>query len=413
MSGDQKPLDRKAITERLDIDFALQAAGLGVWEFDPGTGQVQWDDRARELFGIHKDNQFPLGETLSYIHPDDAERVDRAIQWAMNPASGGIYKTIYRTIREDGAVRFIRSTGRSYFNETGQAVRFAGVVQDVTEEMLNRRKLEESEERYRTLSGELEDRVQQRTQELTLAIQDLQRSNDSLRQFAYVASHDLQEPLRKIQSFSNLLLQQYGAQLGTEGAHFLSRMQSAGERMSLLIRDLLAYSQVSTRQEEFSLISIKDVLEKTLQSLDYQIQETAARIEADELPVLKGDESQLGQLFQNLLSNALKFTKPGEAPRIRITGTPVQVEDREQPEKSTDRGTAFFRICVIDQGIGFDNKYQERIFQVFQRLHGKSEYQGTGIGLAICQRVVENHGGFITADSQPGQGATFCVYLPM
>ncbi|MDJ1505898.1 PAS domain-containing protein [Xanthocytophaga agilis] len=258
----------------------------------------------------------------------------------------------------------------------------------------------------------LEERVQQRTQELLMANQDLQRSNDSLQQFAYVASHDLQEPLRKIQTFSSLLQQQYADLLEESGLDLLERMSSAGERMSKLVSDLLAYSQVSTRQPSFGVVSLQSVMDNVLTTLEQKISETKAQIELEELPKLKGDELQLTQLFQNLLSNAIKYTISNQTPVIRVTSQRIERSQLDPQVKPTGNALHFYQICVHDQGIGFDNQYKDLIFQVFQRLHGKQEFVGTGVGLSICKRVVENHGGTITADGMPGQGAIFCVYLP-
>ncbi|RRB04204.1 ATP-binding response regulator [Larkinella rosea] len=272
--------------------------------------------------------------------------------------------------------------------------------------------LADSEARYRQLSKELDEQVQQRTAELQALVIDLQRSNDNLQQFAYIASHDLQEPLRKIQSFSGILQQQFGPELGETGQDMLLRMASAGERMSTLIRDLLTYSRISTRQQVFGPVSLESIVSKVLSTLDWTISQRNAQIEVGHLPVVKGDETQLGQLVQNLLSNALKFTPENQTPRISIQSTERNAADLPPGIRPTSTATRFFEISVSDQGIGFNIKYLDRIFQVFQRLHGKSEYPGTGVGLAICQRVVGNHGGAITATSELGKGATFFVYLP-
>ena len=284
---------------------------------------------------------------------------------------------------------------------------------EVTSQVLARQKVEDSEARYRTLSEELESRVQQRTQELLLANQDLKRSNDNLQQFAYVASHDLQEPLRKIQSFSSLLNDQYGDQLGESGRDFLGRMAAAGERMSTLIKDLLTYSRISTRQQVFGQVSLEAIVAGVLNTLEWDIEQRQAQISVAPLPLVRGDQSQLNQLFQNLISNGLKFTPAGQIPQIQITSNECDRSQLPKEVRPTSGARSFHQISVRDGGIGFNTKYLDRIFQVFQRLHGKSEYPGTGVGLAICQRVVENHGGGITASSSPGQGATFCIYLPV
>jgi signal transduction histidine kinase len=287
------------------------------------------------------------------------------------------------------------------------------VATDVTQQVTTRRKVEESEARYRALSEALEVRVQTRTQELLTANQDLQRSNENLQQFAYIASHDLQEPLRKIQSFSSLLQIKYGQAVGEEGLGYLSRMSTASERMSALIKDLLTYSQISVRQQVFGPISLQEVLGQVLNTLDWEIKTRQAQIRIAGLSVVNGDKFQLEQLFQNLLSNALKFTPSDKNPQIELTCSLQYRSELPTKVQPASTATRFYRIDVSDQGVGFEIKYLDRIFQVFQRLHGKDQFPGTGVGLAICQQVAENHGGAITATSIPGQGATFSVYLPV
>lgn len=285
-----------------------------------------------------------------------------------------------------------------------------------------------SEQRYQTLTADLEEQVQTRTQALKLANDELhsankllRQANDTLNQFASVASHDLQEPLRKIQSFGNLLQAQYADQLG-EGKTYLERMQSAANRMSGLIQDLLSYSRISAIHERRHLISLAAVVQTALSDLEVVIAETGALVEVDSLPEVLGDSIQLGQLFQNLLSNALKFSRAATSsrgtagisrpPRIQIRLHLLLAKDLPPSVKPALSAPLYYRIDVIDNGIGFEQKHAERIFEVFQRLHGKSEFAGTGIGLAICAKVVSNHGGAIRATSQPGQGAAFSVFLP-
>ena len=222
----------------------------------------------------------------------------------------------------------------------------------------------------------------------------------------------MQEPLRKIQSFGDLLKSQYADQLG-DGADYLSRMQNSAQRMSTLIRDLLTYSRITTRQDATAPVSLDIVVNTVLADLELTIQETGAAVTIDPLPTVPGDHSQLGQLFQNLLSNALKFRQDGVPPRISVSTRQIPATDLPAAVRPTHAAVAYHQIDVADNGIGFDEKYLDRIFQVFQRLHGKTQFVGTGIGLAICEKVVTNHGGAITATSQPGQGATFSVFFPV
>ena len=251
-------------------------------------------------------------------------------------------------------------------------------------------------------------------QQLEALNRELIRSNENLRQFASVASHDLQEPLRKIQAFSDLLQQQFTGQLSPDAQDIVHRMQNAAQRASTLVRDLLAYSRVSTDRQPLKQLSLATVLADVLDDLDFALHEVGGRVQLAQLPTLPADPIQLRQLFHNLLSNAIKFRQPDQPPVISIGAETVPADalpaDRILPGKMPDQ--LFWKITVRDNGIGFDAQHNERIFQLFQRLHGKNRYAGTGIGLAIARRVAENHGGFIIADSMPGAGATFAVYLP-
>jgi signal transduction histidine kinase len=253
-------------------------------------------------------------------------------------------------------------------------------------------------------------------QQLEASVIDLQRSNRNLEQFAYVASHDLQEPLRKIQAFGDIIQDQYSPLLGQQGADMINRMQSAAARMQVLIKDVLAYSRIATKREATSSVDLSLLLNEVLVDLEETIRDKQAVVQAKSLPVVNGDAAQLRQLFQNLISNSLKFVQTGErAERPRITITTQRVLGRETTVavSSADLDRQFHLIEVADNGIGFETHQAERIFQVFQRLHSRSEYQGTGIGLAIVQKVVENHQGYIAAEGQPGKGATFRVLLPV
>ncbi|TDB69192.1 PAS domain-containing sensor histidine kinase [Arundinibacter roseus] len=307
---------------------------------------------------------------------------------------------------------FFDFTYKPLRNDAGEVYAIMDMAIDATEEVLAKQALKASEERYRRLTADLELQVQQRTRQLQEFNEDLKRSNENLQRFAYVASHDLQEPLRKVQQFGSLLKNRYAANLG-DGSEYIDRMQLAAERMSKLIDDLLVFSRISTHREERTVVSLPDLLQLVINDLELKILETNAQIFVGALPTVQGDRTQLGQLFQNLLSNALKFHQPERPVKIEIKASTLLFTELPPGVKPIRVSRAYQCIEVIDNGIGFDEKYLDRIFQVFQRLHGKEEFAGTGIGLAICEKVATNHGGAITASSQPGQGATFRVYLPM
>ncbi|AQG78807.1 PAS domain-containing sensor histidine kinase [Spirosoma montaniterrae] len=240
----------------------------------------------------------------------------------------------------------------------------------------------------------------------------LRRSNESLDQFASVASHDLQEPLRKIKSFGDLLADQYADRLG-DGVDLLRRMQSATTRMQILIRDLLAYARLSQNKlSDHQRTDLNKVVGDVLQDLEVAVSEKNAVLNVSELPTIPGDALQLRQVFQNLLSNALKFSSPGKPPHITLSARAISRS--ALPSNSGLHRSAYWEITVADNGIGFNEQYREQIFGAFERLHGKSSpYSGTGIGLAIVRRVMENHAGIVTASSTEGQGATFRLYFPV
>jgi signal transduction histidine kinase len=231
---------------------------------------------------------------------------------------------------------------------------------------------------------------------------ELERSNRELQDFANVASHDMQEPLRKILTFSELLQTRYATDLDERGKDYLQRMDNAATRLHNLINDLLAYSRVTTRAQPFVKVNLNEVARKVLSDLDLQIEESRAKVELTPLPTLEADPTQMHQLLQNLVGNALKYHQPGQPPQICISA----------PTEEAELTNGLRHFQVRDQGIGFDEKYLDRIFQPFQRLHRSNEFEGTGMGLAICRKIVERHGGSISAHSAPGQGTTFTVSLP-
>ncbi|MBC8151598.1 MAG: PAS domain-containing protein [Bacteroidetes bacterium] len=248
--------------------------------------------------------------------------------------------------------------------------------------------------------------AKQAQHQLESLVLELRRSNESLDQFAYVASHDLQEPLRKIVSFGDVLQQQFANELSGSAIDLVQRMQNAAGRMRILIQDLLTYSRLTGNPALYEPVALDKVIAAVLVDFGDAILERRAELTISPLPEVRGDGRLLGPLFQNLLSNALKFHRPGQPPRIRITGQLVS-----NPDAVPTAGRCA-EITIRDEGIGFDERYLDRIFTVFQRLHGQQHYAGTGIGLAICKKVAELHGGAISARSQPDAGATFTVWLP-
>ncbi|PKN25513.1 MAG: hypothetical protein CVU64_19780, partial [Deltaproteobacteria bacterium HGW-Deltaproteobacteria-21] len=250
-----------------------------------------------------------------------------------------------------------------------------------------------AEEALRDARDELEMRVQRRTAELEL-------KNKELQDFAFIASHDLKEPLRKIQAFGDLVMMRSRDSLARESIDYLVRMQDAAARMGHLLESLLAYSRVTTKGGTFSQVDVAEAARIALSNLEIRLRETGGHVELDDLPTLEGDLTQLVQLFQNLFSNSLKFRREAEVPLVR-----VHSRSFEDPW----HGAGAVEIYVEDNGIGFDEKYLDKVFIPFQRLHGRNEYDGVGMGLAICKKIAERHGGTIDAKSTPGKGSIFVV----
>ena len=256
----------------------------------------------------------------------------------------------------------------------------------------------DAEAALRTLNDALEARVALRTGELAQANHVLAVRNRELQDFAFVASHDLQEPLRKIQSFADILSNTPGMMTDDEGRHMVGRMQVAAGRMSQLIKDLLAFSRVAMQGEDFAPVELGVVLDAALVDLEYRLDQTGGRVVAEApLPSVWGDPVQVRQLLINLVGNALKFHRPGVPPVVRVSAT-------RRPDAVV--------LEVADNGIGFEEKYAERVFSPFQRLHGRETYEGTGMGLAIVRRIAERHGGSVVVTSVPGEGSRFVVTLP-
>lgn len=297
------------------------------------------------------------------IHPDDLPRV-----LAAGADIACEYRCEYRIVRADGSERWIVDSGFPVFDDNGQVLRVTGVARDITD----RKRVEH---------------------DLRRALERLEHSNRELEDFAYVASHDLQEPLRKIRVFADRLGGR-AERLDEQQRDYLARMSAAADRMQNLILALLDYSRVSTRAQTLQRVGLDAILDQVLGDLELSIAEHGARIVRDPLPEVLGDPLQLQQLMQNLIANALKFHPPGVVPAVHVRG-------------GIEHGAPY--LCVADNGIGIDPAHVTRIFRPFQRLHGRSRYEGSGIGLAIVKKIAERHGAQVQVRSQPGAGAEFCV----
>lgn len=247
---------------------------------------------------------------------------------------------------------------------------------------------------------------------LTQYAEELKRSNQDLEQFAYVASHDLQEPLRKIRAFGDRLAARYEDKLDEVGVEYITRMQQASARMQKLIEDLLSFSRISSGHEQFTRVDLTAVVNEVVDDIEGQILREKAKVGVKPIAEINGDRGQIRRLFQNLISNAIKFHKPGGLPTVEISGDVISGSEAEKEFGFPLAEPAYVRIVVKDNGIGFDEKYSEKIFNIFQRLQGRAEYEGTGIGLAICRKIMSNHRGYIRAQSVINQGSEFILIFP-
>ena len=293
-----------------------------------------------------------------------------------------ISRTTISTIREK-EMKILEAKDRLEIEVEKRTAQLREVNEQLRKELVDRRRAEE--------------RLKETAELLT-------RKNQELQEFVYIASHDLQEPLRKVMAFSDRLKSRYSDVIDEKGLDYMKRMQNATERMQTFINDLLMYSRVTTKARPYEPVDLKMVFNEVVNDLEVKIQESRGRVEAEGLAIIEADPLQMRQLFQNLIGNALKFRKKSEPPVVRIKGVFLEPEDNGSGR--------LYRITVQDNGIGFDERYADRIFGVFQRLHGRNEYRGSGIGLSICKKIVERHRGRIMARSSPGEGSTFIVLLP-
>lgn len=357
---------------------------FGTFEWIVGVDRSYWSSGIYKIYEVDENfTEITRAFARKFVHPADAERLTNETTKAMQENS--VLNTEFRIYTACNNLKVIHSIAHCVYNEKGELIKFVGTLRDVTES----RKIEES---------------------LKNKVDELNNSNKGLEEFAYVASHDMQEPLRKITTFSSRLLEKYGEQLEEEGKMYLTRMVASAENMRTLINDLLDFSRISNTSQPFETVDLNGILKNVQNDLELKIEETETTIVAEHLPSIKAIRSQMQQLFNNIISNAIKFHQPDTAPIIKLSVS--QLAPEEQVQRMLAEGS-YCKIEIADNGIGFEQEFAQRIFQVFQRLHGKSEYPGTGIGLAICKKIVEHHKGTLYAEGRPGEGATFTIILPL
>ncbi len=386
-----------------------------VWTSDPQGAVTFFNRRWTEFTGAELESGRQTGFGGELLHPDDADRLRAGWQLAVAQRADGFSQEFRLRRASDGEYRWFLSAAIPLRDPTGAVGEWVGTLTDIDDQKRQRDFLEHVvrertaalEQANVALTGEIE--VRKGTEQKVRAVAaELERSNGELEKFAYIASHDLQEPLRKIQAFGDRLVTKCREELPDKGKEYVDRMLTAAGRMRRLIDDLLTFSRVTTQQRPFKQIDLDKLVREVVSDLDIRIGQANGRVVIGALPAVHADPTQMRQLFQNLIANAVKFHRPGVPPVVEITSELVAPDPNEP-----GAGRPFYRFCVRDNGIGFDEKYRDRIFEVFQRLHGRDEYEGTGVGLAICRKIAERHGGTITAHSRPGEGTTFVVTVPV
>jgi PAS domain S-box-containing protein len=409
------------ITPQKLAEIALEKSERRYRSLAVATSQAIWITNAngevvedipswRTLTGQSKEKVKGWG-WLHAIHPEDRERTLKV--WIQALERKGMYQIEHRLQFADGSYRFFAALAVPVLDGNNQIQEWVGSHTDITEEQTALRDRNHAQLAVHQATQELEIKVQVRTAELQKLNEELKRSNKELEQFAYVASHDLQEPLRAVTGYTQLLEKEYQNRLDESAQEYFAYIIDGAKRMQELIQDLLVYSRIGTRGQEFALVDCNVALSLALSNLHIAIAQSKAIITHDPLPKLLADKTQIVQLFQNLIGNAIKFCRQ-EPPQIHIGVLLRKKEEAEElltPNSQLPTPRSEWLIWVQDNGIGIKPQYLERIFEVFRRLHTRREFPGTGIGLAICKKIVERHGGRIWAESKPGVGTVIFLTL--
>ena len=370
--------------KQIQLLEAERMVNIGNWSWNIETNEMEWSEGLYQIYNLSPLTVKPHYDIFTeYIFADDRKEVLRKIDEAVKHQTS--YEASFRIV-DNGNIRNVNIIGNPKIDFENNLVGYFGVTQDVTEQKNYQNQI-----------------IQQ--------AEELKRSNEDLEQFAYVASHDLQEPLRKIRAFGDRLKTKFSDKLEGTGVDYINRMENAAERMQILINDLLTFSRVSRTNKEFVKHDLTDILEEVLEDLETKINDTEGQVKFDKLPEIVCNPSEIKRLFQNIIGNSLKFQKPGIPPLVTVKSEIVKAADLKE-DFPVGGNRKFVRLIIKDNGIGFQEKYQDRIFNVFQRLHGRSQYKGTGIGLAICRKVVANHEGHIMAKGEENKGAEFIIVLP-
>jgi PAS domain S-box-containing protein len=356
-----------------------------VWVAQPNGDVIYYNDRVGEFAGAYKNDE-GLWQWGGLVHPNDLRATERA--WKEATVNGTEYLIEHRIQMKSGEYRWFLSRAIPYRDENGNIIKWFGSATDI--------------HASREHASILEEEVLKRTEELHALNASLKQSNNELQQFAHVASHDLKEPLRKIKTFAGRLADDGQSSFSETGRLYLKKVNSAVERMSVMIDGVLNYSMLSAAHQKIERVNLNDTIKDIESDLELIITQKMATINCEELPEVDGASVLLYQLFYNLINNSLKFSNPAQPPVINISSTISTVEGRK-----------FAEIKISDNGIGFEQEFAEKIFETFLRLNSKDLFEGTGLGLSLCKRIAERHGGFIKAYGEPDKGAIFVTYLPL
>ncbi|NID12619.1 sensor histidine kinase [Fibrivirga algicola] len=383
-------LQEKLLLREAQLSQAQRMAGMASWEWYFGTTEIRWSPEMYRFWGyMPNEVSVDLESVAKSTHSDDLPILETAVQRLLQ---GDDVEMEYRRYDKMGREIFIYTNGQIIHNEAGEPIGVFGIDMDIT-----RRK--QQEQHLLELNRLLEEKNQK-----------LEQLVSEANALTYVASHDLQEPLRKIKSFNELILEKEAGTLSEQGKEFFRRSIASANRMQHLIRDLVAYSQLNAVKHPVESVDLMELVNEACDDQYDVIREKQAEIEIGELPAVQVSKLPFRQLLDNLLANALKYHRPGLPPTIQIMYDRLAIGETDPAEPSDSDQ---HQLTIADQGIGFEPVYSDRIFKVFRRLHSQHHYAGTGIGLAICQRVMQNHGGTIEAIGKPGEGATFILRWPV
>lgn len=392
-----------------NLKLATDSANVGVWSLNVQTEELEWSNLHKKMWGYDEHRtDLTYEDWHKIIVPEDKELAFKRVEDAR--INHGLYEVEYRINRaNDHVVRWMKSSGQYYYNNAGAAVTLTGVSIDITEQ--------------KRFTEELEKKVTERTEELafrtnqleeinkTLDVNNiaLEKANAELKSFSYIVSHDLQEPLRNIKFFSKRISER--EKFSDKTQNYFNFIITSSERMQNLIISLIDFSRIDRTELNFVPCDLNIIVEESKNDLHLRIDEKKAIIECGNLPTINGMQIQLSQLFTNLISNAIKYCLPEIIPHIKITSECIN--GNEIDHASVIKRLDYYAIKISDNGIGFKKEHATKIFEAFQRLHGRSEYSGTGIGLSIVKKIVTNHNGFIEAEGKPGIGSTFTIYIPI